>query len=74
MDIVIDHKEKIVEVWFSREDNTVDLLQKIDAEIANYHCQKYVVAIYRSGTANLIDNTKRLLLENVKTAAKNNKI
>lgn len=74
MDIVIDHKEKIVEVWFSHEDDTVDLLQKIDAEIVKYHRQKYVVAIYRSGTSDLVDNTKRLLLENVKTAVKNNKI
>lgn len=61
MRVVVDDAKSVVEVWLmkSESDNPVKDI------IKEYALQKYIVAVFRSGTQNLESCTAALLASNI---------
>ncbi len=61
MKVVVDDEKFVVEVWLMKgeRDNSIKDI------IKNYKTKKYTVAIFCSGTHNLLDCTSALLVNNI---------
>lgn len=61
----INSHQKTAMFWLSNKDqvNSI-LLSDLKSQIAQYKKQKYLVAVFYSGTGNLLENTKSLLHQN----------
>ena len=65
MEININENKKIVEVWLSNEEKNNDLIKdKLKEIYAMYKKTKYIVAVYESGSADLLSGTQSLLSQN----------
>lgn len=61
MRVVVDDEKFVVEVWLMKgeKDNFLkDIIQE-------YKQKKYTIAVFRSGTHNLVKNTSALLVNNL---------
>ena len=74
MEIIVHdelEKNKYVEIWLSStENNDTEIEMNLKTMYAKYKNDKYRVVVFRSGTENLADNTKDLLLYNMECMAK----
>ena len=61
MEINVNEDKKIVEIWLSNEEKNNSLTK--------YKKTKYIVAVYESGSADLLIGTKSLLSQNRDIAA-----
>ena len=62
--------QKLVEIWLTNAEKVEPALQEILKEIyAKYKAKKYLVAVFESGTGNLYQNTRDLLLFNRRRSA-----
>lgn len=70
MDIRIQEKQKLVEVWLSAADQSDTRLQnRLTPMYRDYKKKGYLVAVFRSGTADLYEQTQSLLQFNRKRIA-----
>ncbi|MEM1484923.1 hypothetical protein V6615_08575 [Oscillospiraceae bacterium PP1C4] len=66
MEIYKDDNERVVEIWLRREEADDQVLRELlKPKIAAYKRQKYLVAIYESGTGDLKEGIKALLQHNL---------
>lgn len=64
-------KNKYVEIWLSNAENKdTEIETNLKTMYDKYNSDKYRVVVFRSGTENLADNTKDLLLYNMECMAK----
>jgi len=72
MEIIIHDelaKSKYVEIWLSKAENdNEDIENELKNMYDKYSNDKYRVVVFRSGTENLVKNTKELLRCNLNTA------
>ena len=65
MEINVNENKKIVEVWLSNEEkNNRMTKEKLKELYMKYKNTKYIVAVYESGSADLLSGTKSLLSQN----------
>jgi len=65
MEINVNENKKIVEVWLSNEEKNNSLTkEKLRELYEKYKKTKYLVAVYESGSADLLSGTKSLLSQN----------
>ena len=65
MEINVNENKKIVEVWLSNEEKNDSLIkEKLKKLYDEYKRTKYIVAVYESGSADLLSGTKSLLSQN----------
>ena len=65
MEINVNEDKKIVEIWLSNEEKNNSLIkEKLKELYALYKKTKYIVAVYESGSADLLSGTKCLLSQN----------
>ena len=65
MEINVNENKKIVEVWLSNEEKNNSLIkEKLKELYDKYKKTKYIVAVYESGSADLLSGTKSLLSQN----------
>ena len=65
MEINVSESKKIVEVWLSNEEKNNNSIKEKLKEIYNqFKKTKYIVAVYESGSADLLSGTKSLLSQN----------
>ena len=70
MEINVNEDKKIVEIWLSNEEKNNNLIkEKLKELYAIYKKTKYIVAVYESGSADLLSGTKSLLSQNRDIAA-----
>lgn len=70
MEIIVMDDEKLVTIWLTRaeQEDTV-LREQLKPLYAKYKAMKYMVAQFHSGTEDLYEGTKDLLLYNRKRCA-----
>ena len=69
MEVVIDDKERRVEIWLNRAEKEDEVLRKwLKGFCAKYKDMKYMVAIFNSGEQDLFVNIRDLLLHNQRLA------
>lgn len=62
MRIYTDEKERLLAIWLSAEENDdASVMEALHPVIAQYKSMKYQPVIYRSGSADLKENTAALL-------------
>lgn len=67
MEIIQDEAKKLVQVWLSRKEAEDEEVQnQLKLKYAFWKKQKYMVAVFRSGTEDLQRNTLDLLAYNKK--------
>jgi len=65
MEINVNENKKIVEIWLSNEEKNNSLTKEKLRELYDkYKKTKYIVAVYESGSADLLSGTKSLLSQN----------
>ena len=65
MEINVNENKKIVEVWLSNEEKNNNVIkEKLKELYDKYKKTKYIVAVYESGSADLLSGTKSLLSQN----------
>ena len=65
MEMTVRDDERIVEIWLSNHEKTNDKLKKTLQPIFDeYKQKKYKVAVFQSGSRDLVDSTAGLLLHN----------
>ena len=70
MEINVNHTQKIVDIWLSREEKqNAGLQEKLEPVYEKFKTQKYLVAVFLSGERNLGDTTSELLCYNRKRTA-----
>lgn len=70
MEIIQDEAKKLVQVWLSRKEAEDEAMQnQLKLKYAIWKKQKYMVAVFRSGTEDLQRNTLDLLAYNKKRCA-----
>lgn len=62
MEIVINHKLQVVEFWLKRDEKIMDI--DIERIRKDYGVGKYKIVTYHSGSKNLLEETKKLILHN----------
>lgn len=62
MEIIINHKLKVVEFWLKKEEEIQDI--EIKAIKEKYCVEKYRAVVYHSGNARLIEEIRKLILHN----------
>ena len=61
---VLEEKQR-VEIWLTQAESNDKTVSKEIEKIKNdFRSKKYYIAIFRSGTGNLFENTKNLILHN----------
>ena len=73
MEIIVHDKlaPKYVEIWLSKaENNDTEIDTKLKQMYSRYNNDKCRVVVFRSGTENLVKNTKELLRCNLNNAAR----
>lgn len=69
MEIKIDARNKLVEVWQTHADqNDAALQAQLKSMYADWKKQKFLVAVFRSGREDLYTNTRDLLAYNKRRA------
>lgn len=62
MEIIINHKLQVVEFWLKKEEKIADMdIEKIRKD---YDTRRYKAVIYHSGSKDLLEETKKLILHN----------
>lgn len=56
------NSQKYVEIWLSKSDFHANILETLKPLFKEYHEKKYRVAVFESGTQDLFENTKDLLI------------
>lgn len=70
MDIRLDEKKKQVQVWLTNADcRDAHLLGALDAQYDVWARDKYQVAVFRSGSGDLQENTLQMLRYNRRRSA-----
>ena len=70
MQIDVHDDKKIAAIWLSNaEKNDAALRKSLEPIYKKYHQQKYLVAVYESGTEDLYESTLALLKYNRKRSA-----
>ena len=65
MDYIIDRERKLAQVWMSHADqNDSEKEEELKGFIADCRARKIFVCVYRSGSGDLLENTKELLAYN----------
>ena len=63
MEIIVNDREKRVEVWLTRaEKDDAALRESLKPMYAKYKSMKYLVSVFESGNRDLFANTRDLLL------------
>lgn len=63
MEIVINHKLRVIEFWLKRDEEIRD--EEIKAIQERHFISRYKAVIYRSGNARLTEMTQKLILHNL---------
>ena len=70
MEIERDEKKKIISVWLTKaESQDQDLQRRLKAMYPKWKQEKYLVAVFHSGTEDLFESTLALLAYNKKRCA-----
>ena len=70
MEIERDEKKRIISVWLTKaESQDQELQRRLKAIYPRWRQEKYLVAVYHSGTEDLFENTLALLAYNKKRCA-----
>ncbi|MEG1884346.1 MAG: hypothetical protein RR224_11615 [Clostridia bacterium] len=70
MKIEVNEKDRLATFWLVGAEQADGALQEqLKPQITQYRQQKYTVAVFKSGSGNLLDTTAGLLLHNQKLAA-----
>lgn len=70
MEMDVRDDKKIVEIWFTNaEKNDPVLREQLKDVYAEYKAKKYMVAVFESGSADLYQSTRDLLLYNRRRSA-----
>lgn len=70
MEIISNEKQKTIEVWLtSKEKEDEHLQSRLKSLYAQWKQQKYFVAVFCSGSADLYEQTAGLLIHNQKSLA-----
>ena len=70
MEIERDEKKKVISVWLTKaESQDQDLQRRLKAMYPQWKQEKYLVAVYHSGTEDLFESTLALLAYNKKRCA-----
>ena len=65
MEIQVNDSNKIVEIWLSNvEKDSTAVQNSLKPVYAAYKAKKYKVAVFQSGSGNLLGNARNLLLHN----------
>lgn len=65
MEIIVMDDEKLVTIWLTRaEQENTELRERLKSLYAKYKAKKYMVAQFHSGTEDLYECTRDLLLYN----------
>ena len=71
MEINVNHTQKIVDIWLSKEETQNTALQeKLKPVYQRFKAQKYLVAVFRSGDRDLAEAASDLLCYNRKRTAR----
>ena len=74
MEIIVhdeSKKNRYVEIWLSNAENKDTEIEKnLKTMYDKYNSDKYRVVVFRSGTENLVKNTKELLRSNLNKTAR----
>ena len=69
MQIHINDANRIAEVWLTNADQQDPSIQDaLKPFFKEYKAKKYTVAVFKSGTGDLYNNTESLILHNLKSA------
>lgn len=67
MELNINDQSQHVEVWLSSaEKNDIKIQETVHSICEQYKNSKYMVIVYKSGTGDLFEGTKSLLIQNMK--------
>ena len=70
MKINIDHQSKLTTIWlFQGERENPSVNAQLDALYRDCEAKKYMVAVFHSGSKELLDQTSGLLVHNRRRAA-----
>ena len=70
MEIIVMDDEKLVTIWLTRaEQEDATLRKRLKPLYAKYKAKKYMVAQFHSGTGDLYECTRDLLLFNLRRSA-----
>lgn len=70
MEIYRDDQKKLIQIWLTKQESQDESLQRrLKPMYAQWKKEKYLVAVYRSGTKDLRSSTLDLLLHNKKVLA-----
>lgn len=70
MEINVNHERKLVEVWLTNaEKNDPAVHERLKPLYAKYKQQRYLVAVFESGSQNLYQSTRDLLAFNKRRTA-----
>lgn len=70
MEIIQDDKKKLIQIWMTQQESGDESLQnRLKPMYAQWKKQKYLVAVYRSGSRDLRESVLDLLLHNKKVLA-----
>lgn len=70
MEMDVRDDKKIVEIWLTNaEKNAPGLREQLKDVYAEYKAKKYMVAVFESGSADLYQSTRDLLLYNRRRSA-----
>lgn len=70
MKIEINHQSKLATVWLAQgEHESPAVNAQLDALCRDCKSRKYMVAVYQSGSRDLLDQTRGLLVHNRRRAA-----
>lgn len=62
MEIIVNHKLKVVEFWLKKSEEIQDI--EIKAIQEKYCVNKYKAVVYHSGKERLVEETRKLILHN----------
>lgn len=70
MEIIRDDQKKLIQVWFNnREKQDAALQSRLKSAYAKWSQERYLVAVYQSGSRDLYQSTLDLLSHNKKRCA-----
>lgn len=72
MRIEVNNQTKIISIWFSNEEKSGSLAEKLRQQYSYFAKQGYLVAEYCSGKKELLECTRNLLISNIQNKCRTN--